>query len=89
MIFGEVSAAMYRYIVEAEFLFLRHFKMNPFEVMAQITMLDLVSYMQILEKKTKRESESVQKKDFEKALVQLRDLLIFMTMGKEGLRLKL
>lgn len=52
MMFSEVSAISYRYIVEAEFLFLRHFKMNPFEVMEQITMLDLVSYMQILERKT-------------------------------------
>lgn len=67
--FGEVSSAMYRYIVEAEFLFLRYFKMNPFEVMDKITLLDLVSYMQILERKNKREQDSVQKKDFEKALV--------------------
>lgn len=69
MMFGEVCAAAYRYIVEAEFLFMRHFKMNPFEIMSRITTIDLVSYMQILERKTKRENDSVQKKDFEKALV--------------------
>lgn len=80
---------MYRYIIEAEFLFLQKFKMDPFTIMGEITLTDLVSYMGILEKKIKEENDSIQKKDFEKALVSLRDILIFMTMGKDGLRLKL
>ena len=80
---------MYRYIIEAEFLFLQKFKMNPFEIMKDITLTDLVSYMQLLEKRIKKEDDSIQKKDFEKALVSLRDILIFMTMGKDGLRMKL
>ncbi len=86
---GEVSALMYRYIIEAEFLFLQKFKLNPFELMKCITLTDLVSYIQILEQKIKKEDESINKKDFEKSLVALRDILIFMTMGKEGLNIKL
>ena len=87
--FGEVSEMMYRYIIEAEFLFLQKFKLNPFEIMRDITFTDLVAYIGILEAKVKKEQESIQKKDLEKALVSLRDILIFMTMGKEGLRMKL
>lgn len=57
--------------------------------MKDITTLDLISYIKLLEEKIKKEEDSIQKKDFEKALIQLRDILIFMTLGKEGLRMKL
>ena len=80
---------MYRYIMEAEFLFLQKFKLNPFDIMNKITILDLVYYINELEKKIKKERDSIQKKDLEKALIQLRDILIFITMGKDGLRMKL
>lgn len=89
MMFGEINLLMYKYIIEAEFLFLQKFKLNPFELMNKITLTDLVSYIGILDKKIKKENDSIQKKDFEKALVSLRDILIFMTMGKDGLRMKL
>ncbi len=89
MMTGEVALLMYQYIIEAEFLFLQKFKLNPFEIMNKITLTDLVSYIGILDKKIKKENDSIQKKDFEKALVSLRDILIFMTMGKDGLRMKL
>lgn len=59
MMLGEVSALMYRYIIEAEFLFLQKFKMNPFEVMKDITLTDLVSYMHLLEQKIKKEDDSI------------------------------
>ena len=89
MMFEEVCAIMYKYIMQAEFLFLQKFKLNPFELMKDITTLDLISYIKLLEEKIKKEEDSIQKKDFEKALIQLRDILIFMTLGKEGLRMKL
>lgn len=56
--------------------------------MQDITLLDLVTYMKLLEDKIKKENDSIHKKDFEKALVSLRDILIFMTMGKDGLRMR-
>ena len=89
MMFEEVCAIMYKYVMQAEFLFLQKFKLNPFELMKDITMLDLISYIKLLEEKIKKEEDSIQKKDFEKALIQLRDILIFMTLGKDGLRMKL
>lgn len=89
MMFEEVCGIMYKYIIQTEFLFLQKFKLNPFQIMKDITLLDLTSYIKMLEEKIKKEDDSIQKKDFEKALVQLRDILIFMTMGKDGLRMKL
>lgn len=89
MMLGEISLLMYKYIIEAEFLFLQKFKLNPFDLMNKITVTDLVSYIGILDKKMQKENDSIQKKDFEKALISLRDILIFMTMGKDGLRMKL
>lgn len=89
MMFEEVSTMMYKYIIEAEFLFLQKFKLNPFQIMSGITVLDLVTYIKLLEEKIKKEQDSIQKKDMEKAMIQLRDILIFMTLGKDGLRMKL
>ena len=80
---------MYKYIMEAEFIFLQKFKLNPFSMMRDMTLLDLVTYLKLLDEKIKKEQDSINKKDMEKALVQLRDILIFMTMGKDGLRMKL
>lgn len=80
---------MYKYIIEAEFIFLQKFKLNPFSMMRDMTLLDLVTYLKLLDEKIKKEQDSIHKKDMEKALVQLRDILIFMTMGKDGLRMKL
>lgn len=89
MMFGEVCMMMYKYIIEAEFIFLQKFKLNPFSMMRDMTLLDLVTYLKLLDEKIKKEQDSINKKDMEKALVQLRDILIFMTMGKDGLRMKL
>lgn len=86
---GEIAIITYQYIIEAEFLFLQKFKLNPFDLMNKISLLDLFSYIGILEQKIKKENDSIQKKDFEKAIISLRDILIFMTMGKDGLRMKL
>ena len=80
---------MYKYIIEAELIFLSKFKLNPFSMMRDMTLLDLVTYLKLLDEKIKKEQDSINKKDMEKALVQLRDILIFMTMGKDGLRMKL
>ena len=80
---------MYKYIIEAEFIFLQKFKLNPFSMMRDMTLIDLVTYLKLLDEKIKKEQDSINKKDMEKALVQLRDILIFMTMGKDGLRMKL
>lgn len=59
MMFEEVCAIMYKYVMQAEFLFLQKFKLNPFELMKDITMLDLISYIKLLEEKIKKEEDSI------------------------------
>lgn len=56
--------------------------------MERMSLFDLFSYMKILETKFKKEKDSISKNDFMKSLVALRDILNFMTMGKEGIRMK-
>jgi len=49
MMFGEIALITYQYIIEAEFLFLQKFKLNPFDLMNKMSLLDLFSYIGILE----------------------------------------
>jgi hypothetical protein len=79
---------MYAYIIEAELLFLLKFKINPYELLQKISLLDLFTYIKLLETKIKKEHDSINKNDITKSLVALRDILIFMTMGKDGLRMR-
>lgn len=88
MIFSQVVESNYAYIIEAEMLIFMRFKINPFDITNKITLLDLYSYMNILETKIKKEQDSISKKDLTKAFVALRDILIFITMGKEGFRFR-
>lgn len=86
--FAQVLESTYAYILEAEMLFLMKYKINPFDIMNKITLLDLFSYIKILENKLKKEHDSINKDDLTKSLVSLRDILMFITLGKDGVRLK-
>lgn len=88
MMFAQVVEGIYAYIMEAELLFLTKFKINPYELLNKISLLDLFTYIKLLERKISKENESINKNDLTKSLVALRDILIFMTMGKDGLRMR-
>ncbi len=45
MMFQEMAAMIYGYIIKAEMVFLRLYKVNPFEIMNHISLLDLNTYM--------------------------------------------
>ena len=60
-------------------LFLMRYKINPFEIMDHISMMDLQNYMNILQYKVSKEQETMKKKDLMKALIQIRDILNFIT----------
>ena len=64
------------------------FKINPYELLNKISLLDLFTYIKLLERKISKENDSINKNDLTKSLVALRDILIFMTMGKDGLRMR-
>lgn len=45
MMLVETAEMIYGYIIKAEMVFLRLYKVNPFDIMSQITLLDLHMYM--------------------------------------------
>lgn len=81
MIFEAVSKGMYNQIIEIELQFLLRYKLNPFELFSNMTLLDLESYMTRLSMKLEEEEKDKSKQsNFAKSLVALRDLLNYMTI---------
>jgi len=57
------------------------YKLNPFELFSNMTLLDLESYMTRLSMKIEEEEKDKSKQNnFAKSLVALRDLLNYMTL---------
>lgn len=81
--------AVYKYIIDCELFILRYFKLDPFNMFKHMALYDLRIYITQILEMNKKDAESINKKDIEKAMVYLRDVLIFITMGKQGIRLKL
>lgn len=81
MIFDAVAKGMYNQIIEIELQFLMRYKLNPFELFSNMTLLDLESYMTRLSMKIEEEEKDKSKQNnFSKSLVALRDLLNYMTL---------
>lgn len=79
MIFEAVSKGMYNQIIEIELQFLMKYKLNPFELFANMTLLDLESYMSRLAMKLEEEEKDKNKQNgLGKSLVALRDILNIM-----------
>lgn len=73
--FQEIAKQLYGYIIQAEMLFLRYYKINPFDIMRNITMLDLQMYIKQIEEKEKAEHEKFKKKEIMTALKHINDIL--------------
>ena len=57
------------------------YKLNPFELFSNMTLLDLESYMTRLSMKIEEEEKDKSKQNnFAKSLVAMRDLLNYMTL---------
>jgi len=57
------------------------YKLNPFELFSNMTLLDLESYMSRLSMKIEEEEKDKNKQNnFSKSLIALRDLLNYMTL---------
>lgn len=80
--FQEIANMLYGYIIQAEMLFLRYYKVNPFEIMKNITLIDLQVYIKQIEEKEKKDQESFKKKDIMTALKKINDLLNFIFYKK-------
>ena len=80
--FKERSQMLYGYILKAEMLFLRYYKVNPWEVMKDISLIDLQVYIKQIEKEEKKEQESFKKKDLMTALKKINEILNFIFYKK-------
>lgn len=81
MIFESVARGMYNQIIELELQFLMRYKLNPFELFANITLLDLETYVARLSQKLEEEDKQRNKNNnFAKSLVALRDILNYMPL---------
>lgn len=73
--FNEISQMLYGYILQAEVFFLRYYKVNPFELMKDMSLYDLQVYVKQIEKEEKKERDSFKKKDIMTALRQICEIL--------------
>lgn len=76
--FNEISQMLYAYIVQAEMIFLDVYKINPWEVMDNLAVIDLQFYIKRLEKEWTKKNEKFKKKDVLEALRQINDILNFV-----------
>lgn len=73
--FSEISQMLYGYIMQAEVFFLRYYKVNPFELMKDMSLYDLQVYVKQIEQEEKKERDSFKKKDLMTALRQICEIL--------------
>ena len=82
MMFQEMAEMIYGYIIKAEMVFLRFYKVNPFEIMNHISLLDLNTYMTVIQKEEKKEHESMNKTKIMECLKGISDYLNIMFYKK-------
>jgi len=73
--FNEICQMLYGYILQAETFLLRHYKVNPFEFMRDISLYDLQVYIKQIEREEKKERDSYKKKDIMTALRKINEIL--------------
>ena len=73
--FNEISQMLYGYILQVEVFLLRYYKVNPFELMKDMSLYDLQVYIKQIEKEEKKDHDSFKKKDLMTALRQISEIL--------------
>ena len=78
MMLNEMSQMIYVYIMKAEMIFLRLYKVNPYEIMKNISLIDLHTYLTMIEKEEKKEHEGMKKNKIMECLRGISDYLNLM-----------
>lgn len=73
---------IYGYIVKAELVLLRMYKVNPFEIMKSISLLDLNTYMNAIQQEEKKQHDSMGKAKIMECLKGVSDYLNIMFYKK-------
>lgn len=82
MMYQEMSEMIYYYIIKAEMVFLRLYKVNPLDMMRGMSLLDLNAYMTLIENEEKKEHESMKKSKIMECLKGISDYLNVMFYKK-------
>lgn len=78
----ELAQHTYLYIMSAEMLLWRFFKINPFEMLANMPMLDLDAYLKRLQYEEEQERKNRRDSDIMKCLHGISDYLNVMFYKK-------
>ena len=78
MMLFDMSQMIYVYIMKAEMIFLRLYKVNPYEIMKNISLIDLNTYLTMIEKEEKKEHESMKKNKIMECLRGISEYLNLM-----------
>lgn len=81
--YKEISAMLYGYILEAELLFLRYYKVNPYEMMKDMSLIDLQYLIKKIEKAEKKDHSKFKKTDIMTALRQICEILNYVFYKKQ------
>ena len=73
---------IYGYIIKAELALLRMYKVNSFEIMSHITLLDLNMYMNAIAQEEKKQRDSMNKTKIMDCLKGISDYLNLMFYKK-------
>lgn len=80
--YDQMCQVLYGYILQVEVLFMRYYKVDPFQIMKGIPLVDLQVYIKMIEKAEKKERDSFKKKDLMTALKQICEILNYMFYKK-------
>lgn len=80
--YDQMCQVLYGYILQAEVLLMRYYKVDPFQIMKGIPLVDLQVYIKMIEKAEKKERDSFKKKDLMTALRQICEILNYMFYKK-------
>lgn len=78
----EMMEMVYIYIMKAELIFLRLYKVDPFQIMEHLSVLDLNTYIVAIEREEKKEHEGMKKSKIMECLKGISDYLNIMFYKK-------
>mgnify|MGYP001771243552 CR=1 FL=1 len=76
--FREISQQLYGYILNAEMIFLDMYKVNPWQIVGEMPLVDLQFYMKKIEESWKKKKDNFKKKDMMEALKHINDVLTWI-----------
>ena len=76
--FREISQQLYGYILNAEMILLDIYKVNPWQIVGEMPLVDLQLYMKKIEESWKKKKDNFKKKDMMEVLKHINDVLTWI-----------